>query len=338
MSSHPLNIVFLGSPEVAASVLKELCQLEDGSYKIKAVVTQNAKKSGRKNRISRTPVALAAEQLGVPLLETENTSNEESLAWLKTHRPDVMITAAFGQFLRKSFLDFPSLGTINLHPSLLPKYRGASPVQSALWNGDQTSGITILYTVSKMDAGNIIWQSASEVAPNECSPDLLERLFLEGARAVPDCLQKVKNQYKGTSQAEEKITHCKKIKKQDALIDFSTETAAQVICRFRAFQPWPGLYCFIRGQQNQKPLQKRIVFKEIAFIDIPTSDDLLSGQVRWNGEHSKLELALSQNSILIEEMQIEGKKTMPAEQLWKSYFKQIQNLEFFSLATELETK
>ena len=170
---EPKKVVFLGTPDVAAASLQLLhasAATASSPYVIAAVVTQPPAPAGRNKKLTPSPVQVAAEQLGLPVLAPETAKDATFLAALEALAPDLCVTAAYGNYLPKRFLATPKCGTVNIHPSLLPRYRGAAPVQRCLENGDATSGVTVLYTVTKMDAGPIIARKEVALTGDEKVP------------------------------------------------------------------------------------------------------------------------------------------------------------------------
>ena len=174
-----MRIVFMGSPKEVISPLESLMELcESDSFELVAVISQPARPFGRKKVLTDPPLATYAKEKGIHTLQPEKCRDEAFLTeTLKELNPDLIITAAYGQILSQAFLDIPKLGTINIHPSLLPEYRGAIPVPAALLDGKKTTGVSILYTVKALDAGDIISQESHDIEDNETSDILLARLF-----------------------------------------------------------------------------------------------------------------------------------------------------------------
>jgi len=186
------KVVFLGTPEVAAESLNTLAHAakESGTFELCAVVTQPAQLLGRgsKRQLSPSPVAEAAGKLGIPVHTPERAKDEDFLAALEAIQPDLCVTAAYGQWLPHRFLAIPRCGTLNIHPSLLPRWRGASPVQRALQAGDTETGVSVLWTVAKMDAGPVAAVGRRALQGDEKAPELLQELFLRGTRLLIELL------------------------------------------------------------------------------------------------------------------------------------------------------
>mmetsp|Transcript_6779 Transcript_6779/g.16866 ORF Transcript_6779/g.16866 Transcript_6779/m.16866 type:complete len:509 (-) Transcript_6779:79-1605(-) len=253
-AGHPARkarVVFLGSPDCVLDVLRalqEASQLSQAGFELSAVVTQPPKKVGRgKNMpLTKTPVHELAASLGVEsILAPASARDEEFLEQFEALEPDICVTAAYGQSPPRRFLKAPRLGTLNLHPSLLPRWRGASPVQRALAAGDTETGITILYTVAKMDAGPIALQKSMQLQGNETSPGLLPHLFKWGAgllvdEVLPKVLSGQLSQQSAEPQEEALVTNAPMIVKEEGMLWPHNESAVQMRDKIRGFAIWPG--------------------------------------------------------------------------------------------------
>lgn len=242
----PLRVVFLGTPEVVIQVLQTLCRTEDVCTVV-AVVTQAPARRGRgaAARDTPSPVHSFAEQSGLRVLFPEKVSTPEFLNDLRELKPDVCVTAAYGQFLPQSFLSVPRIGTLNIHPSLLPAFRGAAPVQRALEQGLNETGVTVLFSTLKMDAGPIVAQATEVVRADDDAETLLNRLFGMGSRLLIEVLRAYEQGREGALelqiQDESRVSHAAKISPQEGIIDPRTCTALSIVNRIRAFSNWPGV-------------------------------------------------------------------------------------------------
>ena len=238
----------MGTPDVAASCLQRLhaassTKVPSSCYNIVAVVTQPPAPAGRNKKLTPSPVQVAAEQLGVPVLSPVTAKDVDFLTALEAMAPDLCITAAYGNYLPKRFLATPKYGTVNIHPSLLPKYRGAAPVQRCLERGDAVSGVTVLFTVTKMDAGPIIAQHPVTLTGDEKASDFLPAMFDEGAALLIAALPSLFDGSAVTvAQDEALATTADKLSPLDARTDFATTTARQVHNKCRGLAVWPGLW------------------------------------------------------------------------------------------------
>lgn len=238
-----MKIVFLGNPEFSAAVLHKLVQ----SFKVDLVVTGADKKRGRGGAASASPLRALAEKLSIPVICTESVSKEK-IEEIRALAPDIAVTAAFGQILSGNFLKIPKHGVLNVHASLLPKYRGSAPVQWALINGETETGVTIMRTVRAVDAGDILLQKWLKIREGENAGVLLERLSELGGDAIVEALKLIeagKAEY--TPQNEAEATHFPMLKKEDGLIDFN-KTPKEISDFVRGMTPWPSAYTFAAGK------------------------------------------------------------------------------------------
>ena len=239
-----MRIVYLGTPDFAVQPLKRLI---DCGYNVVAVVTNKDKPVGRKQVLTPPPVKILAESLGIPVFQYDKI-RVEGVEDLKSLSPDIMITCAFGQILSQEILNIPQLGVINIHASLLPKYRGASPIHYAILNGECQTGITIMKTDVGIDTGDVMLQKSLNINPDETCGQLFERLSILGADAICEALPQIfdgKAQF--VKQDDNLATHTKIIKKEMALIDWGG-CAEDIYNKVRAFNPAPIAYCSFEGQ------------------------------------------------------------------------------------------
>lgn len=240
-----MKVVFLGTPDFAVLPLKAV--YDKKGVEILAVVCNRDKPTGRKQILTAPPVKQAAQELGIPVFQYDKIRSE-GVEDLKKLAPDLMITCAFGQILSQEILDIPKFGVINIHASLLPKYRGASPIHYAILNGEKQTGITIMKTDIGIDTGDIIMQKTLNIGKNETCGELFTRLSALGAECIVDALDRVFN---GTAtftrQDEKKATYTKTIKKEQALIDW-TRPAEEIVNKIRAFNPAPVAFTFLNGE------------------------------------------------------------------------------------------
>ncbi len=240
-----MRIVYLGTPDFAVKPLEKL--IEDGRFEIVAVVTNPDKPVGRKQILTPPPVKVLAEQNGIPVLQYAKIKNE-GVSDLQKLAPDLLITCAFGQILSQEIIDIPKLGVINIHASLLPLYRGASPIHFAILNGERKTGITIMKTDIGIDTGDILLQKEIEIGDNETCGSLFDRLSVLGSDCIIEALNLIeKGQANFIKQDNDKATLSKIIKKEFALIDWS-KPAISIKNQIRAFNPAPVAYTFLNGE------------------------------------------------------------------------------------------
>jgi methionyl-tRNA formyltransferase len=234
-----MKIVFMGTPALAVPCLDALAQ----DHEIVAVVTQPDKIGGRGHEMLASAVKKRALELGIPLLQPARARNSEFIEELRAFAPDAIAVVAFGQILPREILEMAPRGCVNLHYSLLPRWRGAAPVQYAIWNGDKTTGVTTQWMAEKLDAGDIISQLEVEVLAGETSGELLERLTPIGADFLRQTFQMLENgNAPRTPQDESLVTFCPQISKEMALIDWS-KSAKEIENLVRAMNPWPVATC-----------------------------------------------------------------------------------------------
>lgn len=240
------RLVFFSADEISKPCLEFL--RTEPSVTLCGIVTQPQRAKGRGQTVSLNPIAQWAQTHALPFYQAE-TMDDVAFDWLKQMQPHLVLVMAFGHILKKRFLELPKLGIWNLHVSLLPKYRGASPVQAALLNGETETGVTLMSMVEAMDAGSWLAQQKTAIAPDDTAVTLREKLAQASATllrtSLPTLLSK---NYVLTSQNETDATYCKKLSKADGRLDFSKPAALLERC-IRAYQPWPGAY-FLKNNER----------------------------------------------------------------------------------------
>lgn len=232
------KIVFMGSPDFALHTLQALHE----SHPVVGVVTQPDRAAGRGRELRPPPVKTLALELGIPLIQPEKLSEPEALEQLRDWAPDAIVVAAFGQILKQDVLDLPEFGCINVHASLLPRWRGAAPINAAILNGDEETGVTIMKMDAGLDTGPILSQRSVRIQPVETAGSLFETLSTLGADLLLETLPKYfAGEIKPRPQPEEGATYASMLKKEDGLLDFS-RPAKELERKVRAFNPWPGTY------------------------------------------------------------------------------------------------
>lgn len=237
-----MNIIFLGTAHNSALILESLIK---NNKNVVMVITQPTRK-GERGKLNVPEVKTVADSHNIFCYQTENVSSEESIELIKKYSPDLFITAAFSQFLKTPFLNLAP--TINVHPSLLPAYRGATPIQSAIINGETETGVSVLKTVLKMDAGDILLQQKTQIMPNETSAELANRLWQIGQNLIIEAVNLIETgTAKFTPQNESKVTFCHTFKKEQAKLDFN-KTASSLKNEILGFNPWPVSFCNFEGK------------------------------------------------------------------------------------------
>lgn len=242
-----MRLLFFGTPEFATPPLRAL--IGEG-HDVVAVVTQPDRPQGRsRSTLVPSPVKRVAVTEGIPVLQPERPRGEEFMAALRAVDADLSVVVAYGHILRQDVIDVPRLGTLNIHASLLPRWRGAAPIQAAMLAGDEETGITIMRMVLELDAGNVLHEVRTWIGPEETAGELTERLSEMGARAVVEALALLAlDGLDERAQDESRVTFARKIDRTQARLDFS-EPAALVARKIRAYDPKPGAWAMLRGSE-----------------------------------------------------------------------------------------
>lgn len=301
------RILFLGTPDVAATSLKsiyEQSQSPDSPYELVGVVTQPPKRRKRGGKEIHSPVGLVAEELGIPILCPEKARDKDFLDELENDvRPDLCITAAYGQYLPKRFLALPKFGTLNIHPSLLPRWRGSSPVQRSLEAGDNPVGVSVLFTVSKMDAGPIVAQETLEINENEQATTLLPKLFDIGTKSLLEALPKV---IEGEITIDTAHVQCESLIVEASMIDSSegqlwptNMTATECHNRVRGFSMWPGTFLYLQigdddDDSKKEPVKVKVIESRVLEETADPTDVIEIGPNKGDG----LRLVCADGSVL----------------------------------------
>jgi methionyl-tRNA formyltransferase len=241
-----LRIVFCGTPEFAVPSLRRLAAHPDIS--LEAVITQPDRPRGRGQNVSASPVKETALELGLHVYQPETIKSESSQEFLKRVAPDAVVIIAYGQIIPARLLTIPRLGWLNVHGSLLPKYRGAAPIHWAIANGETVTGLTTMQINAGMDTGPTLLRREVAIGPDEASPELAARMSLIGADLIVESLlQFASGEISPAPQEEKNVSYAPILKKEDGRIDW-TRPAQQIYNRMRGFTPWPGAYTTFRGQ------------------------------------------------------------------------------------------
>lgn len=237
MKTSP-RILFMGSPDFAATSLRALAQ----NFNVVGVVTQPDRRAGRGKKLISPPVKNVADELGIPAIQPRRIRDAEAMDAIRRFAPDLIVVAAYGQILRPELLNLPPRGCINVHGSLLPRWRGAAPVQAAILAGDAQTGITIMLMDEGIDTGDILSQRALPIAADETAETLFAKLAPLGADLLVETLPAyLDGKIQPQPQPEAGATYAKMLKKADGELDF-TKTAAELERQVRAFTPWPGTF------------------------------------------------------------------------------------------------
>lgn len=299
-----MKIVFMGTPDFSAVVLEKL----NSVYPVSAVVTGLDKPVGRGYNLAPSPLKVKAIELSIPVLQYAKVSRE-GLDDIRALEPDVIVTAAFGQILSDAFLAIPKFAVLNVHASLLPKYRGSSPIQWSIINGDEKTGITIMKTVKAVDAGDVLLEKETEIGKKETAGELFDRLAILGGEAIVEAISLVESgKATFTPQDESKVTHCSMINKGDGLVDFS-KSAKEIDCFVRGMTPWPSAYTHI-GEKTLKIFD----VEKVELSDLQKSNDQFEnakfGEVVLADKNHGLIVKVADGFIRLHVIQLEGSKRM----------------------------
>ena len=298
MTPAPLRIIFMGTPDFAVASLSALLQ---GPDQVVAVVTQPDRPKGRGKKLAPPPVKTLASEKGIPVLQPLKIRTEEFRDELAAFAPDLVVVTAYGRILPPALLSLAPMGCINVHGSLLPRHRGAAPIQWAVINGDKEVGVTIIRMDEGMDTGDILLTSSLPANPEETAGSLFVKLAELGSRTLLEAIAHLKvNDLPATPQDHSQATTAPMLKKEDGIIDWSLP-AEKLHCLVRGLDPWPAASCLIDGQRL------RLFSPEVIHKDSPAQPGTL---VR--AERDGLLIATGRNLLLIREIQPEGKKRMPA--------------------------
>ncbi|MBO9368293.1 MAG: methionyl-tRNA formyltransferase [Chloroflexi bacterium] len=287
------RIVFMGSPEFALPALRALAE----QYQVVGVVTQPDRPAGRGQRLTPPPVKVLAEQLGLPVFQPQRLREPQAVEQLRRWNPDLIVVAAYGQILRPEVLNLPPWGCLNIHASLLPRWRGASPIQYAILHGDAESGVTIMKMDEGLDTGPILSQRALPLASDETDESLSQKLAALGATLLLETLPRyLRGEIVPRPQPQEGVTYAPLLKKEDGLLDFS-RPARELERRVRAFHSWPGAW-FLWEDQPLKVLRARVVEGE---------QGAPGARYRWQGWPA---MGTAQGLLILEEVQPAGKRPM----------------------------
>ncbi|MCM3587136.1 methionyl-tRNA formyltransferase [Mesobacillus maritimus] len=295
------KIVFMGTPDFSVPVLQQL--LHDG-YEVIAVVTQPDRPVGRKRVMTPPPVKVEAVKQGIPVYQPEKIRKQEELNEILALQPDLIVTAAFGQILPKQLLEAPKYGCINVHASLLPKLRGGAPIHYAIINGEDKTGITIMYMVEKLDAGDILTQVEVPIEEHDNVGTLHDKLSAAGAKLLSETVPKLlEGEIKPLKQNDEEATFAWNIKREQEKIDWS-KTGEEIYNHIRGMNPWPVAYSTLNSSVLKVWKAEKIEVTQTAEPGMILSIEE-DGLVVGSGNHV---------AIKVTELQPAGKKRMEAGQ------------------------
>lgn len=296
-----MRVIFMGTPDFAAASLKALI---DAGHEIQAAVTQPDKPKGRSGELSPSPVKVLAEKNGIKVYQPVKVREKEFVEVLEGYKPDVIVVVAFGQIIPESILNIPKYGCINVHGSLLPKYRGAAPIQWAVLDGEKETGITTMLMDKGLDTGDMLIKRVVRIEEDETSGTLFEKLMKLGAEALTDTLSGLeKGELIPEKQGESPTDYARMLTKSMGIIDFNN-TAAKLDCFIRGMNPWPSAYTVLYGKTLKIWAAKPIEMKGEAGMVLEVRKD-------------SFVVACGEGALEILEVQLEGKKRMSAGEFLK---------------------
>lgn len=290
-----MRLVFMGTPDIAATVLKRLYQEE---YEITAVVTNPDKPKGRSGQPVFSPVKEAALSHGTEVLQPVKSGDPAFVERLRELAPDVIVVIAYGHILRKKVLDIPKLGCVNIHTSLLPKYRGAAPINQAVIDGCEVTGVTTMLMDEDMDTGDILLQEEIPIDPKETAGTLFDKLAAAGADLIVETLQGMKQGTITPKKQEGEPSYVHMMTKEDGRVNWQ-KSAQEIERLIRGLDPWPGAYSFLDGRRI------RLISADVLDADTAGAPGTLAGDSK-----SALKVNTGKGILLITRLQPEGKKPM----------------------------
>ncbi|MBO4873590.1 MAG: methionyl-tRNA formyltransferase [Lachnospiraceae bacterium] len=305
-----MRILFMGTPDLSRTVLEALCE---AGHEIVLCVTQPDREKGRGKAVQCSPVKEAALLRGIPVFQPERLRREENVAglreFLEEHPADVGVVAAFGQILPQSVLDLPRFGCINVHTSLLPKYRGASPIEAAILAGESETGVTTMQMDAGLDTGDILLQEICPIDPEDTGGSLTEKLAALGGKLIVETLKQLEAGSLSRRPQEGESSYAGLIRKEAGCLNFACP-ADELERRIRAFDPWPGTYTF-RAGKRLKIGRAAVIREEDAVCPLPGT--VLAASKRG------IDVQTGGGILRILSLQPEGKKLMPADAYLRGY-------------------
>jgi methionyl-tRNA formyltransferase len=297
-----MRVLFIGTGEIGVPVLRWL--LESEEHELIGVVTQPDKPVGREQRIAAPPVKAALTGSAVPIFQPKRIKSDEAVAEIRALAPDVIVVMAYGQILPRAVLEIPRIACLNLHASLLPRHRGAAPIQAAIVAGDRETGITVMYMEEGLDTGDVMLQTRIEIAPDETGGSLHDRLSEIAPAALEEALGQLQA---GTApripQDSSAATYAPKLEREDGRINWS-EPAGLIERKIRAFNPWPGAFTILRDAAGT---ERKLKVHRAKVVPAENSDP------------DQLVIAAKDSALRLEEVQLEGKKRMSAAEFLRGY-------------------
>ncbi len=296
-----MRVIYMGTPDFSVPALQDII---DAGHEVVMVVTQPDKPKGRGGKVQYTPVKEKALEHGIEVFQPVKIRDEENVRVLKNAAPDIIVVAAFGQILSKEILELPKYGCVNIHASLLPRWRGAAPIQSAVIENDDCSGITIMQMDEGLDTGDILISEEIKLDTKETGGSLHDRLSILGGKLIVKCLALMEDDKISPVPQGEDFTYAKKLDKKMGLIDFG-ESAKTIECLVRGLDPWPSAYTFYNGKML-KIWKARVENETEKCIENDAPGTIV------NITENDIYISTGNAYLVIEELQPEGKKRMKA--------------------------
>jgi methionyl-tRNA formyltransferase len=297
-----MRVLFIGTGEIGVPVLRWL--IESGRHELVGVVTQPDKPVGREQRIEAPPIKAAAAGIAGPVLQPKRIKADEAVSEIRALAPDVIVVIAYGQILPRAVLEIPRIACLNLHASLLPRHRGAAPIQAAIVSGDSETGISVMYMDEGLDTGDVLLEKRIVIGPGETGGTLHDRL----AEIAPAALEEALTQLElGTAprlpQDSSAATYAPKLEREHGRIDWN-EPAASIERKIRAFNPWPGAFAVLRGADGR---ERKLKIHRATVTD------------SCNADPANLVIPTKSGALQLEEVQLEGKRRMSAAEFLRGY-------------------
>lgn len=312
------QVVFFGTSEFAVPALNSL--LESQEIEVNAIVSQPDKPTGRHQELTPTPIKAFVAKTGIPVLQPESLKkNSDFEELLRNLEPDLFVVVSYGQIIPKRLLEIPKFGALNVHGSLLPRYRGASPIQQSLLSGDTQTGITIIKINEKMDEGPILFIKRMPIEETDTFETLYAKLAALGGEFIaPVALDYIDETLGPIPQDHSRATYCEKIEKEDGRINWKVVTAEEIHNRIRAFTPWPGCFTIWNGKRLK-------ILKTKVQADAKEKAGVMKIHTGESAE-KELWIGTKHGALIAEKLQIEGKGEMDAKTFINGYSSKIQEV------------
>ena len=302
-----MRIVFAGTPPFSVTPLQKLI---DEGHEVVCAYTQPDRKTGRGQKLIPPAVKVCAQEHNIEVRQPTSLKSTEDIQYLKELAPDIMVVVAYGMILPKDILDIPKHGCLNIHASLLPKWRGAAPIQRSIEAGDQETGICIMQMDAGLDTGDVLLQEKIKIEKDDSTASLHDKLSVLGADALLKTIKQIEsNEFNPIKQNHSESTYAKKINKQEAEIDWSLPSN-DIDCRIRAFNPWPVCQTTLNEKRVRIWLSENI---ETMKLDSQTTKNITPGTV-IDINSSGISVACGENAILIKTLQLDGSKALNHQQ------------------------